>query len=370
VSGSLLAELAVICGPGAARVAQPEDQAAGRRAAFVASPSTADSVSRLLRLARERGLGVRPRGSGSKIDWGTPPRDLDIFLDTARLHGVWDHDGTSAVVAAGTPVDAVQETLARHGKRLALDPPSPGATIGGVLAVNESGPLRHRFGSPAGQAVSVSLIDPAGQAVDLAEWESPADGVITSAVLPVEELPEARRWVVRPVSTPTEVNDLATRLVAQEFALSGVEVDLPAAGEGSFALLLEGSPHFVTVGAGRLARELGPLATIRTEPPGWWGRYPFRGSDVAVRLRVRSRDLHAVGFVLRDAVGAAVSVRGSVGAGVVHAVLPRGLSADRISDVVIGLRQVLIARRGQVAVLTAPPELATRIEMARPQDLF
>jgi glycolate oxidase FAD binding subunit len=368
VSGSLLAELAEICGPGAARVARPEDQAAGRRASFVASPATADSVSRLLRLAGERGLGVRPRGSGSKIDWGTPPRDLDIFLDTARLHGVWDHDGTSAVVAAGTPVDAVQETLARHGKRLALDPPSPGATIGGVLAVNESGPLRHRFGSPAGQAVSVSLVDPAGQTVDLAEWESPADGVITSAVLPVEELPQARRWVVRPVSTPAEVNDLATRIVAQEFALSGVEVDLPAVGEGSFALLLEGAPHFVTVGAGRLARELGPLAAIRTEPPGWWGRYPFRDSDVA--LRVRSRDLHAVGFVLRDAVGSAVSVRGSVGAGVVHAVLPRGLSAARIGDIVIGLRQVLIARSGQVAVLTAPPELATEIEMARPQDLF
>ncbi|MEU4622364.1 FAD-binding oxidoreductase [Actinoplanes sp. NPDC023801] len=370
MSGSLLAELADICGPDAARVAGPEDQVAGHRAGFVASPPTAHSVGRLLRLAGERGLGIRTRGSGSKIGWGTPPRNLDILLDTARLHGVWDHDGTSAVIAAGTPVTAVQETLARHGKRLTLDPPSPGATIGGVLAVNESGPLRHRFGSPAGQAVSVSLIDPAGHPVDLAEWERPAGGVITSAVLPVEELPQARRWVVRPVSTPTEASDLAARLVAQEIALSGVEVDLPAAGEGSFALLLEGTEPFVTVRAGRMARELGPLAAIRTEPPGWWGRYPFDGSDVALRLRVRSRDLHTVGFVLRDAVGSAVSVRGSVGAGVVHAVLPRGLSATRIGDIVVGLKQVLLARRGQVAVLTAPPQLAAQIEMARPEDLF
>jgi glycolate oxidase FAD binding subunit len=370
VSGSLLAELRDICGPDAARVARPDDQAAGRRAAFVASPATAHSVSRLLRLAAEHGLGIRPRGAGTKIDWCTPPRDLAIILDTARLHGVWDHDGTSAVVAAGTPLEAVQETLARHGKRLALDPPSSGATIGGVLALNESGPLRHRFGSPAGQAVSVALVDPDGRTADLAEWETPADGVITSAVLPVEELPQARRWVVRPVSTPTEVSDLATRLVAGEFALSAVEVDLPAAGEGSFALLVEGAAQQVTVSAGRLARDLGPLATIRAEPPGWWGRYPFRGSDVALRLRVRSRDLHAVGFVLHDAVGSAVSVRGSVGAGVVHAVLPSGLSAARIGDIVAGLEQVLIARRGQVAVLTAPPELADRIAMARPHDLF
>ncbi|BEL10430.1 FAD-binding oxidoreductase [Actinoplanes sichuanensis] len=370
MSGSLLAELVEICGPGAARVARGDDRVAGRHADYVAAPATSQAVSRLLRLAAERGLGVRARGSGSKIDWGTRPERLDIIIDTVRLHGMWDHDGSSAIVAAGTPVNAVQSALARHGRRLVLDPPSPGATIGGVLAVNESGPLRHRFGSPAGQAVSVALVDPAGEIVDLAEWESPAAGVITSAVLPVEELPEARRWVVRQVSTPTEVNELATRIVAQEFALSAVEVDLPAVGAGSFAMLLEGSAGFVAAGAGRLAREMGASAVIRAEAPEWWGSYPFRPSDVALRLRVRSRDLHAVGFVLRDAVGSAVAVRGSVGAGVVHAVLPRGLSPARIGDIVAGLEQVLMARRGRAVIVTAPPDLADRIPMATPDDLF
>jgi glycolate oxidase FAD binding subunit len=370
VSGSLLAELVEICGPGAARVARGDDRIAGRHADYVAAPATSHAVSRLLRLAGERGLSVRPRGAGSKADWGVRAPRLDIIIDTARLHGMWDHDGSSAVVAAGTPVGAVQAALARHGRRLALDPPSPGATIGGVLAVNESGPLRHRFGPPAGQVVSVALVDPAGEPVDLAEWESPAAGVITSAVLPVEDLPEAQRWVIRPVSTPTEVSDLTTRLVAQEFALSGVEVDLPATGAGSFAMLLEGSADFVAAGAVRLARELGPLATIRTEAPEWWGSYPFRPSDVALRLRVRSRDLHSVGFVLRDAVGSAVAVRGSVGAGVVHAVLPRGLSPARIGDIITGLEQVLLARRGRAVIVSAPPDMAERIPMARPEDLF
>ncbi|WP_433792988.1 FAD-binding oxidoreductase [Actinoplanes sp. CA-252034] len=263
MSGSLLAELVEICGPGAARVAQGDDRVAGRHADYVAAPATSNAVSRLLRLAAEHGLGIRPRGSGSKIDWGTRPQRLDIIVDTSRLHGMWDHDGSSAIVAAGTPVDAVQAALARHGRRLVLDPPSPGATIGGVLAVNESGPLRHRFGSPAGQAVSVALVDPVGEIVDLAEWESPAPGVITSAVLPVEELPEARRWVVRPVSTPTEVNDLATRIVAQEFALSAVEMDMPATGPGSFAMLLEG-----TAGAGRPAPGGWRVSWVRSRSSG------------------------------------------------------------------------------------------------------
>jgi glycolate oxidase FAD binding subunit len=370
VSGSFLAELAGICGPGAARVARGEDHIGGRHAGHVAAPPSAQAVSQVLRIAAERGLTVRPRGSGSKTDWGVRPGQLDVIIDTSRLHGMWDHDGSSAIVAAGTPVDAVQAALARHGRRLALDPPSPGATIGGVLAVNESGPLRHRFGSPAGQAVSVALVDPLGETVDLAEWESPAAGVITSAVLPVEELPEARRWVVHPVSTPTEVNDLTTRIVAREFALSAVEVDLPATGPGAFAMLLEGPAGAVAAEAGRLARETGSLAMIRAEAPEWWGSYPFRSSDVALRLRVRSRDLHAIGFVLRDAVGSAVSVRGSVGAGVVHAVLPPGLSPARIGDIVTGLEQVLMARRGRVVIVTAPPGLAEHIPMAGPEDLF
>lgn len=368
VAGGLvtfLAELIEICGPGSARAALPGD----RPASWVAAPSTPRSVAALLNLAAARGLPVRARGSGSKFHWGTGGTAPDLLLDTARLNGLWDHDGSTAVVAAGTSVGAAQAALGLHGKRLTLDPPSPGATIGGVLALNEAGPLRHRFGPPAGQALRVDLIDPAGRQVTVDTWEG-GDGVITSALLPVEEMPEARTWVVRPVATPTEAGDVVNDVVAQEFALSGVEMDLPGAGDGALALLLEGPARWVSVSAGRLARQLGPRAVIRPTAPDWWGRYPFGVSDVVLRIRVRSRDLHAVGYVLRDAVGAAVAVRGSAGAGVVHAVLPAGLSAARIGDIVVGLKQVLMARRGQVVVLSAPPELAAHIETARPADLF
>ncbi|MBW6437792.1 FAD-dependent oxidoreductase [Actinoplanes hulinensis] len=366
VSGSILAELESICGPGAARAGRPDDSGAG----FVASPATPRSVAELLHIAVERGLSVRPRGSGSKFHWGRGGEHPDLVIDTGRLNGMWDHDGATAIVAAGTRVEAAQAVLRSHGRRLTLDPPSPGATIGGVLAMNESGPLRHRFGGPAGQALSVSLVDSAGRFAETAEWEGPSGEVLTAALLPLEDLPEARRWVTRPVSTPTEVGELVAQVVTQDLALSGVEVDLPAAGTGTLALLLEGPAAGVATGAGRLARQLGPRAVIRAEPPQWWGRYSFGVSDVVLRIRVRSRDLHSVGYTLRDVVGLPVPVRGSAGAGVVHAVLPRGLSAARIGDVVVALKQVLLGRGGRVVVLTAPPELAAQMEMARPTDLL
>nr|BFE77317.1 hypothetical protein GCM10020092_106180 [Actinoplanes digitatis] len=89
-----------------------------------------------------------------------------MVLDTGRLDGIWDHhpDGPTAEIGSGTPVRAVQAALALRGQRLAVDPPSEGATIGGMLAVNESGPLRHRFGTPAAQVERITYVDREGVA--------------------------------------------------------------------------------------------------------------------------------------------------------------------------------------------------------------
>src|SRR5215218_3635983 len=87
----LLRALIDICGPDFARTARSVDAVAGRRASFVAIPATTRSVADTIGLADERGLAVMPRGSGSKIDWGTPPPGVDLIIDTGRLVGMWHH---------------------------------------------------------------------------------------------------------------------------------------------------------------------------------------------------------------------------------------------------------------------------------------
>ncbi|AEV81291.1 glycolate oxidase FAD binding subunit [Actinoplanes sp. SE50] len=375
MTDSLLDALVDICGPGFARPARSVDRVGGQRAGHVAVPATGRAAGAALRLAAERGLSVRARGSGSKIDWGTPPAGLDLIIDTGRLNGMWDHHGATATVAAGTSLAAVRVALALQGKRLAVDPPSPGATVGGMLAVNEAGPLAHRYGSPADQTLSVMYAE-----ADGAELETDGEngrpgianirGVITAAVLRLHPLPETRRWVGRSVTTPAGVAELVEQAVEQDLEPSAIEVDLPGAAEGTVAVLIEGDTGSVAGRAAKLGQVWGPEAAVVEHGPPWWGRYPFGAGDVAVRISVPPEGLQAVTYALRDACGVPVPLRGSAGLGTVHAVLPAGLPARRLAEIVDGVDQVLMARSGKIVVVSAPPALAVALPMATPRDLF
>ncbi|BCJ52952.1 hypothetical protein Asp14428_44270 [Actinoplanes sp. NBRC 14428] len=273
----LLRALIDICGPDFARRAGAPDAVAGRRASFVAAPATTQAVADTMGLAAERGLAVIPRGSGSKIDWGTPPPGVDLILDTSRLDGIWNHDvrAMTAEVGAGTPLKAVQAALALRGQRLATDPPSPSATLGGMLALNETGPLRHRFGTAAHQVNHIAYVTSKGEAATSdGENGRPGiaeiDGVILSAQVHVEPLPSARRWVTAPVTSPRDIYELVQETLTRRLTPSAIEVDLSATPpSGVLAVLLEGDPPDVTDRATRLEKAFGPDATTSPSPhPG------------------------------------------------------------------------------------------------------
>jgi glycolate oxidase FAD binding subunit len=377
----VLRALIDICGPDFARVARSVDAVAGSRASFVAVPATTRSVEDTIRLAADRGLATVVRGSGSKIDWGTPPPGVDLIIDTGRLGGLWDHQASTAEVGTGTPVRSLQAALALRGQRLAVDPPSRTATVGGMLSVDESGPLRHRFGPPSGLVEHVTHVDPAGRVVETSGGGEISDisGVIVSAKVQLQPLPAARRWVTIPVSTPLQVYNLVEEALAQdELQPSAIEVDLPAPGgerrteqpPGSLATLIEGDEADVQRRAGQLTEVFGATAATSGTAPGWWGRYPFGPKDVALRISVRIEDLHAAVYALRDALGASVPIRGSAGVGTVHAVLPGDLAPDRLESIVESVRHVLMARSGRAVIIAAPPEIARNVDMAGRRDLF
>src|SRR5713226_6457269 len=138
-----------LVGPDHVRPASPADAVAGVHPKLVVDPGTEKELAEVLRLSNEAGLAVIPRGGGTKLGWGNPPSRADLILSTARLDEIIEHAWAdlTVTVEAGCTIQRLQETLAQHGQRLALDALWPEkATIGGVLSSNDGGALRLRFG--------------------------------------------------------------------------------------------------------------------------------------------------------------------------------------------------------------------------------
>ncbi len=126
----------------------------------VIQPGNPNEVATALRRASESGQTIVIRGAGTKSAWGRPPSRVDAILDMRRLNRILahEHGDLTATIEAGASLHAVNEALAVHAQTLPLDPPfADRATIGGLLATNDSGPLRHRYGTPRDLVIGIEL---------------------------------------------------------------------------------------------------------------------------------------------------------------------------------------------------------------------
>src|SRR6266403_427650 len=147
------------------RTAATKDAVAGVQPRFVVEPGSEQELGKVLKLANAAGLTVIPRGGGTKLEWGNQPLSADVILSTARLNRVLEHAWADLTVSveAGCTIAKLQETLAKHGQRLALDSLWPEkATVGGVLSTNDSGALRLRFGALRDLIIGVTIALPDG----------------------------------------------------------------------------------------------------------------------------------------------------------------------------------------------------------------
>ena len=154
-----------IVGAANVRAATAQDTAAGAQPEYVLSPGTEKELAAVFACASEAGVGVTPRGGGTKLEWGNPPPRAGIILSTQRLNRVLEHAWAdlTVVVEAGCTMQALQDALAQHGQRLAIDVLWPErATVGGVLSTNDSGVLRLRYGALRDLIIGVTLALPDG----------------------------------------------------------------------------------------------------------------------------------------------------------------------------------------------------------------
>src|SRR5438270_8326349 len=130
--------------------------------AEVLQPDTAESVAAALSDAAAGGRSARILGGGTKQGWGNVAPEPAVTLRTASLHRIIEHNvgDLTATVEAGVPLARAQAKFAAQRQMLALDPPlgrDEAATVGGVFATADSGPLRHRHGGPRDLIIGITV---------------------------------------------------------------------------------------------------------------------------------------------------------------------------------------------------------------------
>src|ERR671911_2279760 len=239
-----LEDLQRIVGEDHAREATPEDAIDGVQPCFVAEPGSVEKTSELLRFAAEEGLAVSPRGGGTKSSLGNPPRGLDLVLSTARMNEVIEHvPGDQVVrVQAGIKLQDLQERLTGSDQMLGLDPveKDAGATVGGVVAANSSGPRRHRYGTIRDLIIGITVVlsdgtvaKAGGKVVknvagyDLSKLFTGSLGtlgIIATANFRLHPTPEASRTVAVEVESLEAAAGAAQAIIHSQVEASAVEL--------------------------------------------------------------------------------------------------------------------------------------------------
>jgi glycolate oxidase FAD binding subunit len=183
-------------------------------------------------------------------------------LTTDGLSRILEHEAgdLTCTVEAGVRLSTLKDALAPYGQRLSLDPPGD-PTIGGLLAENVSGPLRHRFGAPRDLVLGVTLVlsdgtiaSSGGKVVknvagyDLARLVCGSRGrlaLIARASFRLHPLPKASQTIA------VETHDVAgvvRALLRSQLQPSALDVLHP----GGMLALFEGSPAAVAAQAAEL----------------------------------------------------------------------------------------------------------------------
>ncbi len=315
-------------------------------------------------------------GAGTAAGWGGTASDVDAVVDTTGLTGVLAYEPADMTVAvrAGTPLAALQDVLAGHGQRIALDAARVplGATLGGLLATGDGGPARHAYGTLRDTVIGITVVLADGTIArsggrviknvagyDLAKLfhgSLGTLGVIAEVVLRVYPIPPVTRTVAV-ACTPAEGFDLAARMMADALE--------PAALEWFAGRLLARFEGAAAEGVARRTAgydEVDPAVwqEVAAVAVGEAGDTVFRSGTLPSRLPWFADRLH-------DLAGSSGALASSVGVGVHTVRLPAGdpaghakvLSALRDEVAGTGGSTTAIRRAGDVPAWGPPPPAVT-----------
>lgn len=121
-------------------------------------PRTLAELRDALTYSARAGQRLAVAGAGTAAGWGGEP-EADAVVDTTGMNGLISYNPTDMTVSvqAGMAFAALQETLAERSQWVALDP-ARAATVGGLIATADAGPVRHTFGTTRDSVIGVTVV--------------------------------------------------------------------------------------------------------------------------------------------------------------------------------------------------------------------
>lgn len=371
------------------RQATGEDAIDGVVPRHVALPESAEELAQVLAEASRDRRRTVFRGGGSKLGWGRVPSQVDLVIGTEKLNRLLAHrHGDMTVTAeAGMPLAELNRQLAQHRQYLPVESAFDRATIGGIVATNDAGPMRHRFGTPRDLLIGVTLAMTDGRLVkaggtvvknvagyDLGKLVSGSHGTLAAIVDATFKLLPIPLASTTLVATYADGNALAHDVAA--LSVSQVELaafDMCVSSEGRWILLMRmaSSPAATAAQADEARRLLSsaPTAVIGDEERSLWDeqiRAPWEAGGTIVRLswlpsklpaviallsRLRQHGCHVATFAAR-----------AIGSGLIRLEGEESALAAAIGM----LRESSDA--GHVVVLRATPRLKSMIDVWGPSS--
>jgi glycolate oxidase FAD binding subunit len=382
----LTEDLRRIVGPENVHEATEHDVVEGVEPDFVVGPGSVEEISDVMKLAAREDLAVAPRGSGTKMHIGDPPRRLDLIVSTARMNEVLEHTPGDQIVRlqAGVKLEDLQEHISGSDQMLAIDPPESGSTIGGIVAANSSGPRRYRYGTIRDLIIGITVVlhdgtvaKAGGKVVknvagyDLSKLFTGSLGtlgIIATANFRLHPRPEASRTVAVEVAGPQQAQAAAQAIVHSQVEATAVELHYHES-ERLLAVLLESIPGGIDAKAETasfLLKQFGEVRTLSDEEADHLGPLtpPEFADEVVLKIGAPPVDLDAV---LETVLGAAERkglahprITGHAGTGVTLV----GFSGENeygAAGLVEEMREIWVRRGGNVTLQRAPSTLKQRV---------
>ena len=336
------------------------------------TPANAAETAAVLAAAKAQGFTV---AVGRRAANDAPlTKDL-VQVSLAGLTGPIDHCAGDlvATIPAGWALTDANAMLARGGQWLPLDPPAAARSrIGAMVAANDSGPRRHRYGTPRDLIIGIELaltdgrVAKAGGRVvknvagyDLARLMCGSFGslgLITSATFKLAPLPASSRTVVINAEDRSTLMKMIEAVSMAALTPSAIELQAPP-----YRLLVrfettrDAAEHQAQAVVDLFGRHSAVTAISGDEEDQLWSTYEssvWAGSGTFLKVGVLTTDVATVLATLEQLAGTGqfeYHVGGRAAAGVLGVRLEGDRQEDHVACVE-RLRQAITARGGHVRV--------------------